>query len=278
MRLSPAAAKSYVTLSRIYLGLGRQKAALAILEEGIEQNPSAPAIHIQMGDIHKSASRHNDALRAYTKTVAVDPDFWTGHYKRGVALYYLSRLDESKVALNKADDLNPSSSSVKHFKGLVALANNETDEALSFLTEAAQRDRENPDILFHLGQAHQRESQWAEAEAQFGAAYRLNPRKSEVLYGLSQVSAKLGRRDKAREYSRRFKTISQFEQERDVLMKQLWGKPTSIELRRDLAYLLEKNGAYSEAIEQLRLAAYLGDESAVEELERLEIQTVIRGK
>ena len=41
-------------------------------------------------------------------------------------------------------------------------------------------------------------------------------------------------------------------------------------LQHDLAALLEVNGALSEAMEQLRQAAYLGDESAVEELERLD--------
>ncbi len=152
----------------------------------------------------------------------------------------------------------------------MALAENETDEALSFLTQAAELDREDADILFHLGQAYQRKSQWASALTQFKAAHRLNPRESEVLYGLSQVSRKLGQRAEARESSRQFKAVSQFEQERDVLMKKLWGKPNSIELRRDLAALFEENDALAEAAEQMRQAAYLGDTAAAEELERLE--------
>ena len=51
-----------------------------------------------------------------------------------------------------------------------------------------------------------------------------------------------------------------------------------MEFRRDLAYLLEENGAFAEAVEQLRQAAYLGDESAVEELERFERQALVRKK
>ena len=64
--------------------------------------------------------------------------------------------------------------------------------------------------------------------------------------------------------------MSQFEKERDVLMKKLLGNPNSIELRRDLAYLWEENAVFSEAVEQLRRAAYLGDGSALKEFEGLE--------
>jgi len=80
----------------------------------------------------------------------------------------------------------------------------------------------------------------------------------------------LGDREKAREYNRLFKDVSQFEEERNVLEKKLSGKPNSTELRRDLATLLEKNGALEEAMEYLRQAAYLGDEEAPAEMDRLE--------
>ena len=43
-----------------------------------------------------------------------------------------------------------------------------------------------------------------------------------------------------------------------------------MEFRRDLAYLWEENAVFSEAVEQLRRAAYLGDGSALKEFEGLE--------
>ena len=223
-----------------------------------------------MGDIHKSGSRHNDALRAYTRAVALEPDQWTGNYKRGVALYYLSQLEQAETALNEASKLNPSAAPLKLFKGLVALAQNRPEEARIFLKEASELEIKNPDIWFHLGQASQRLGDWGEAKDSFEKAYDLNPRKSEVLYGLSEVNKKLGDREKARHYNRLFKDVSQFEEERTVLEKKLSGQPNSTELRRDLAILLEKNGAMEKAMEYLRQAAYLGDEKASAEIDRLE--------
>jgi tetratricopeptide (TPR) repeat protein len=152
----------------------------------------------------------------------------------------------------------------------VALAQNRPEEARIFLKEASQLEVNNPDIWFHLGQANQRLGDWSRAKDSFEKAYDLNPRKSEVLYGLSEVNKKLGDREKAREYNRLFKDVSQFEEERNVLEKKLSGKPNSTELRRDLATLLEKNGALEEAMEYLRQAAYLGDEEAPAEMDRLE--------
>ncbi len=71
-------------------------------------------------------------------------------------------------------------------------------------------------------------------------------------------------------HNRLFKDVSQFEEERTVLEKKLSGKPNSTKLRRDLAILLEKNGAMEKAMEYLRQAAYLGDEEASAEIDRLE--------
>ena len=227
-------------------------------------------IYIELGDIHKSGSRHSDALRAYTRAVALEPDLWSGNYKRGVALYYLSQLEKAETALNEASKLNQSAAPLKLFQGLVALAQNRPEEAKVFLKEALKLEVNSPDIWFHLGQAHQRLGDWSEAKDSFEKAHDLNPRKSEVLYGLSEVNKKLGDREAARMYNSLFKDISQFEEERDVLEKKLWGKPNSTELRRDLATLLEKNDALEGAAEYLRQAAYLGDEKASAELERLE--------
>ena len=80
----------------------------------------------------------------------------------------------------------------------------------------------------------------------------------------------MGDREKAREYNLLFMDVSQFEEERDVLEKKLSSKPNSTELRHDLAKLLEKNGALEKAMEYLRQAAYLGDEKAPAEIDRLE--------
>ena len=152
----------------------------------------------------------------------------------------------------------------------MALAQNRPEEARIFLKKASQLGVKNPDIWFHLGQAYQRLGDWSKAKDSFEKAYALNPRKSEVLYGLSEVNKKLGDREKAREYNLLFMDVSQFEEERDVLEKKLSSKPNSTELRHDLAKLLEKNGALEKAMEYLRQAAYLGDEKALAEIDRLE--------
>lgn len=270
MRISPSGPKSYITLSRIYLNLGRQRDALGILENGTSENPSAAELYIEMGDIHKAGSRHSDALDAYTRAVALEPDGWMGHYKRGVALYYLSQLDAAEISLYQAAKLNERSAPVKHFRGMVALAKNEPAEAQAYLTEASVLESGNPDIWFHLGQSHQRLSEWRKAQENLEKAYQLNPRKSEILYGLSEVNKKLGDPERARFYGRLFSDISRFEEERDVLEKKLSGSPNDTALRLELAAFLEEGGALGEAAEYLRQAAYLGDQEAAVELERLE--------
>ena len=77
----------------------------------------------------KSGSRYEDALKQYKLATLISPDDWQGYYKQGVVLYYLSRMEEAKEALTKANEISLDNGMVFHFRGLVALAENDLKTA-----------------------------------------------------------------------------------------------------------------------------------------------------
>ena len=270
MHLSPSVAQFYITLSRIYLNLRRENDGTALLEEGLIQAPqNAARIYIEMGDIHKSASRYEEALNNYTKAALMEPELWTAHYKKGVALHSLTRIDLAEESLQKAYELKSDAAPTLHFLGMVSLAQNSPAEAEKIMLKAVALDSMSAEIWFHLGQSQMRQQKWAEARESLNRAHSLDSKISEVLYNLSEVNKRLEERDAAKIYAVLFKQVADFEEERDRLEKRLAGNPMETEMRRQLAELHERYGNLVHAAEYLRQAAYLGDEEAVSELNRL---------
>ena len=216
LRQSPSVAQFYITLSRIYLNLRRENDAAAILEEGLIQAPlNAARIYIEMGDIYKDGSRYEEALSNYTKAVLMEPELWIAHYKKGVALHSLTRIDEAEESLQRAYELNSEAAPTLHFLGMVSLAHNNPDEAENTMRKAVALDSMKAEMWFHLGQSQMRQQKWTDARESLNRAHSIDSKISEVLYNLSEVNKRLGDREAAKIYALLFKEIADFEEERD---------------------------------------------------------------
>jgi tetratricopeptide (TPR) repeat protein len=201
--------------------------------------------------------------------VSFRPDYWRGHYKKGVALYYLSQLEESKNSLEEALELKNEDAGSNHFIGMVYLAQNEPGTAYDYLIKASVLDSVNVDIWFHLGQACMRLENWSDSEKYLQRSTQLDERNKEAFYSLGQVYQKINEPDKSRRYLASFKKLSDFEQERDALLTEIRVRPGELHLYRKLAILYGDHGYVVDAAEVWKKSAYLGDEEAIEELTKL---------
>ena len=167
------------------------------------------------------------------------------HYKSGVALYYLTRLDEAEAAFLKAEELQPENGSTYHFLGMVSLAKDNNKAAEDRLLKAAELEGTNGDIWFHLGEVQIRTEQWKDAEKSLLKSYDINSYNAETLYSLGQVYKKLGKQDRSLEYLYKFKEIEEFERNNESLNKRIRLHPNDITLRLELANLYEDPVSYT---------------------------------
>jgi tetratricopeptide (TPR) repeat protein len=259
----------YITLSHIYDHMHQEKRAFAALQDALTIDRSVAEIYIERGNIHKNAGRFEDALKEYNLAVLIKPELWLSHYKAGVALYYLTRLDEAETAFLKAERLYSESGSTYHFLGMVSLARDNNKIAEDRLLKAAELEGTNGDIWYHLGDAQMRTEQWKDAEKSLLKSYDINSYKAETLYSLGQVYKKLGKMDRSIEFLNKFKEIEEFERNTESLIKRIRLHPDDITLRLKLANLYEDQARVDQALMVLRGAVYLGSKEAENKLKTI---------
>ncbi|PCI97039.1 MAG: hypothetical protein COB15_08730, partial [Flavobacteriales bacterium] len=143
---------------------------------------SLSEIWLAKGNIHKSSERYEEALKDYKIASAYDSQNWKGLYKQGVVLFYLGRLDEALSKLETALSFDSDQSGINHFLGLVFLAKENSQAALSFLTEASHQNPDNSDIWFHLGQAQSHINETEKSRISFERSLEISSNNSEALY------------------------------------------------------------------------------------------------
>ncbi len=127
-QLAPLYAAPWISMSRIYHNLGQDEKAIEVLRAASQASPSAPEIHLALGEAYLAQGAPTQALtslrraaalvvardqitRTHTKTGGRD-DFPIGLSNRialqlGQTLHHLGHLDEARRVLENAYQINP---------------------------------------------------------------------------------------------------------------------------------------------------------------------------
>jgi tetratricopeptide (TPR) repeat protein len=194
--------------------IGKQDAALAILDRLAAGHPDRPDPLIQKGDILTGDKRYAQAVEAYTEALARVPHIgksdWFLFYARGAAYERLHQWPQSEadmqqalklypeqpVVLNflgfswadqnrnlrqahdmiqKALDQRPNDGEIVDSLGWVLLRQGDAHQAVKVLEKAAEMMPVDPTITGHLGDAYWDTGRKLEAEDQWRRALVLNP-------------------------------------------------------------------------------------------------------
>jgi tetratricopeptide (TPR) repeat protein len=162
-----------VLLGSVLFRHGQTAEALAIWEKVLQRDPNRPRVHEDMGWFEMQKGHYEQAIAHWQKVLAIDPR--TPNIYSGIAraLMGLNRHGEAIEALQKEIDISPESS-------------------FSY---------------FLLGQEYLQQKQYEQAKAAYEKAIALQPDMTNAYYGLFNVCARLGQRDKAREHMATFKKL-----------------------------------------------------------------------
>ncbi len=165
LELDPDASNASMLLAQVYVASNRREEALKRLQDSVAQNPANPAALIQIGWIQQDAKEYAKAREAYEKVVALNP-------KSAVALNNLAYICAENLGdieagfrhAKAARDVAPDDPSVADTLGWIVLKQGDHPWALSLLSEAAAKRPATPEIQFHLGTAHYKMGQEAQAQ------------------------------------------------------------------------------------------------------------------
>lgn len=78
----------------------------AILEEADKYQTTNPLIHLDLGIALMETGNKAGAMREFTKTVSLEPDNVTAHFRLGTLYRSMGKMDEAKTEFAKANTLN----------------------------------------------------------------------------------------------------------------------------------------------------------------------------
>ena len=144
---------------------GREKEALAMLEQLAKDDPSNPVFRESLARALRSEGRLDESIKFYREAVAISPGDAEAWYNLAVALQQAGHAQEAGIAIR----------------------------------EALRRDARRPEAHNTLGVAHANEGNVTAAEAEFREALSIDPRNARAYNNLGNVLRASNRIDEARD-------------------------------------------------------------------------------
>jgi tetratricopeptide (TPR) repeat protein len=154
IELNPQFPGPYMDLARLYLGSHQEQQALDRLNALVARTNDVSALQ-EIGEIHQSAGRYDQARDAYEKILAGNPTF--GPALNNLAYLYSEHLGNLDKALQLADtfrNLSPTDPNAADTLGWILFQKHEYARALNLIQESAEKQPNDPEVQMHLGMAY----------------------------------------------------------------------------------------------------------------------------
>jgi len=196
-----------------YVLLGSYADASKWLTTSVQQNPKDAEAWYYLGRSRYNENRFEEAARAFLKCLELEPRNVKAQSNLGLSYAGLNRIAEAQDAFLKAIDWQ-AESSVKNAEPYIDLGDlliqqNRIEEAVTYLTKAAQIAPRESRAREKLGSAYLNLNDLAGAQEQLELAVAQDPQNPSSHYLLGSVYRKQGRLDKAKAEFERFEKLKE---------------------------------------------------------------------
>jgi protein O-GlcNAc transferase len=123
-------------LGVVFDGLGRREEALAAYERATALNPDFAEAHNNRGNALLALGRMQEAIAPFERALALNPGLVGAHYGRGYALLVLGKLAEADAAFERTIAVKPDHVEAHCSRGIALAAMNRKEYALTALSHA----------------------------------------------------------------------------------------------------------------------------------------------
>ena len=216
-----------------------------------------PTVYYGLGLAYTGLERFEDAITAYERSIAYQPDWAYSHAALASAYANMHRYTEALDAYKVAVGLDPNDEMIHHQLGNVYSKRGEHAAAIRHQQQAITIAPEFAEAHYQLGLLYAQEKRWTDAIASYQAAYAHDDALVEVLYNLAQAYLRIGNTSAARQQMARFEkrkaVITPLHQLRGALQRT---QDTSerAQILANIGRLYLKDGHYEKAVWEYRKA------------------------
>lgn len=120
------------------------------LVDEVENSPST-AGYLKLGNAYAERARYSEAVDAYKKGLAINPNDSATLSNLGVALYQMGRFNEAKEQFEKALKVKPDDAATTYLLGATLLQMGDQQQAEAMFKKALTIDPQLPEAHFGLG-------------------------------------------------------------------------------------------------------------------------------
>jgi Flp pilus assembly protein TadD len=230
--------------------------AEALLKKALEKDPKNYQAWFDLGFVLNRLDRVEDSIHAYRQSVAAKPDVFESNLNLGLMLVRFNS-PEAENFLRAATTLKPTDHVEEgQARAWLALAHllekTKPDEAFQAYRKASELTPKDPEPHLSAGLLHERQKEFADAEAEYKQVLALDPHSTEAAIGLTNIYMKSNRLGDAE----------------PLLRKLAAERPDDVAIHLQLARVLNVEGKKDDAIAELQTALKLApnDSDAQREL------------
>ncbi|MHC4645164.1 MAG: tetratricopeptide repeat protein [Planctomycetota bacterium] len=235
-----------------------------------EQADYEPEFYYALADSLDKHGRPVEAVEAYSKAVALRPDYVEAHHNLGLLFVKLQKLPEAIEHYQAALKADPENPAVYEDLGVALYRQGKTEDAIAQYRRAIEIDPNKASVHDNLGTALFRLNRLPEALESYSAAIKLDPKDPASQNNIGNIYAMLNQLDKALEHyeiSLRIRPgdpetlnnlanvlagLGRFPQAIDTYREALKISPNDPGIYYNMGLCLKQEGRFGEAADALR--------------------------
>ena len=195
-KLRPDDAAIEADLGSAIAALGKDRAAMPVLQRAVQLGPDAARAHEALGSAHLRAGRKEQAAAEFRKALAIEPGRIEAEAGLGRSLSGQDAAPHLQIALTYFTDrvrLLPDDGSAHLELGKIYAAMGKADDSIVEFSSAVRLSPDNADAHTALGLAFEGRQRMDDAFGELASAVRLRPEDPRAAFRLGELLMKLGR-------------------------------------------------------------------------------------
>jgi tetratricopeptide (TPR) repeat protein len=145
------------------------------LENYLRESPNDPAALTRLAEVQQREGAVDQAVKTYEKVIADNPSYSPA--MRQLALLYGQLSTDSPKAyelVTKAQQAFPDDAVIAKTLGILSYRRGFYPQSVELLKEAAAKQKDDPEVLYYLGEVHRQLKDYTECKAELERALTLN--------------------------------------------------------------------------------------------------------
>ncbi len=142
----------------------------------VNENPSNPDYHVELGWALFQKNQYNDALAEYKKALDLNDKHFQANLNLGIAYQEVGKNDLALTAFQKTVEIAPKSFEAHYYLGLSYREAGKLQESLDELQLAYKLNPGSTDLIFAIGQTYEKMGRMDDAKFQYKSALEFDPK------------------------------------------------------------------------------------------------------